>query len=743
MLHRLFIVFVLLSGSYFLIEPHTKKFDLINIEIPSQSDWVDYGPIFAAGDLGEWDYQLFGGFTASAIKKEGVFYLYYQGASGYRTSPDETVTWRAIGVATSPDGINFTKSNNNPVITWFPNENGEEGAVSAGTAIDSAGNIVIHYGANTELDESRINADVRAAVSPDGLNFTDMGAVLRHDNPSIWGSGDEIFPIMTIHDHDQWVVYYLPNGIIESGVLGVAWGDQYNNFTKSSRTRSGIFPVKGWGTGSHAEISPNKYALFVNNVRKGTITVYLMSLENPAKLSLPVETYRFDEVSQASIYLDKETQTWFMFYRGSDYYGVKIAPAGEKDQTPPTKPGEVRVTPISDDRVEITWIPALDPETGIAVYQIYRDGKIIDTVKGWSYHDEGLSELTEYSYQVRALNYHGVEGPLSKAIRVQTMADSSPPQITSVYGFNNQLTVTFNEPISRETALDLSNYQITGGVNILRALLEPNGKTLLLTTSDHKQNFSSTLKVKNLQDKAHTPNSTQGQQIEYTISPVSGLVGEWSFNEGSGKIAFDRSNFGNHGKLAYLDKPGPEWTDGILGSALRFNGRDDQVWVPLASPLLEAFQESYSIALWVKPAHRPVNNSPNNEYFSIFSLANTGLSFTSDQRFRAMVHLENSQRVTVISDIYNPNEWRHLVMVVDHSGKSLRLYVDGKEVNRSPESFRGGLTSPSVGPIYIGTSDPLEGRYENRLDGLVDQVKVFSKAISGDEVITIFQAEKP
>jgi len=99
--------------------------------VPAQSEWTDYGTIFESGNLGEWDYQLFGGFTTAAIKKAGIYHLYFQGASGYRIV-DDSVTWRSIGVAISPDGINFTKHSDNPVITWFPNGNGEEGAVSGG-----------------------------------------------------------------------------------------------------------------------------------------------------------------------------------------------------------------------------------------------------------------------------------------------------------------------------------------------------------------------------------------------------------------------------------------------------------------------------------------------------------------------------------------------------------------------------------------------------------------------------------
>jgi hypothetical protein len=306
--------------------------------IPEQTDWVDHGPIFEAGGEGEWDYLLYGGFTVSVLKKDGIFYLYYQGASGYRTSPDETVTGRAIGVATSQDGINFTKAENNPVLTWSPTGNGEEGAVSAGAALNSDGNVVIHYGANTAINASSVNADGRVAVSSDGINFSDLGIVLKHDDPAIWGSGDEIFPILSIHDNDQWFVYYLPNGILQSGRLGVAWGEDFDHLTQSSRARAGLKPVEGWGTGSAAEISPGEYVIFLNNIRKGTIQAYLMSPTDPAKLSLPVQTYRFDEVQQASIYLDKETRTWFMFYRSEGYYGVKIAPAKEIDEPTPTQP---------------------------------------------------------------------------------------------------------------------------------------------------------------------------------------------------------------------------------------------------------------------------------------------------------------------------------------------------------------------------------------------------------------------
>jgi hypothetical protein len=35
------------------------------LSIPDQSDWIDYGRIFENGAFGEWDYQLWGGFTGT------------------------------------------------------------------------------------------------------------------------------------------------------------------------------------------------------------------------------------------------------------------------------------------------------------------------------------------------------------------------------------------------------------------------------------------------------------------------------------------------------------------------------------------------------------------------------------------------------------------------------------------------------------------------------------------------------
>jgi hypothetical protein len=330
------LVFILLS-SCSRITPTTIPTTTLetNIRIPSQADWVDHGIILEAGGEGEWDYYLWGGFAFSVIKKEGTHYLYYQGASDYRTEYDETVLWRAIGVATSSDGIHFSKHEGNPILTWFPNQYGEEGAVSSGITLGESGETILYFGANTQESATTVNADVRVASSLDGLEFTDLGISLHHQDRSVWGSGDELFSVNAIYDQRQWIVYYIPNGTAESGYLGVAYGDQYRELQQSSQVMSNGKPISVWGTAGHVRLDEDIYAVILNNVREKRTEVRLMSSRSPNILSEQVVVYQFDDVQQATLLLDEESETWFMYYRTfENSYGVKLAPM-EKESTNP------------------------------------------------------------------------------------------------------------------------------------------------------------------------------------------------------------------------------------------------------------------------------------------------------------------------------------------------------------------------------------------------------------------------
>ena len=713
------------------------------LSIPDQSDWTDYGKILEAGALGEWDYQLWGAFTATATEKDGTYFLYYQGASGYRTTGDETVMWRAIGLATSPDGVNFTKYSNNPIVTWFPNDEGEEGAVSGGVTLDENEEIVLYYGANTARSASLVNADGRLATSTDGLSFTDQGVVLDHKDISVWGFGDELFPIIAFHDAGRWFVYYLPNGSPQGRKLGVAWGDSRANLSNSSAARSGLRTIPAWGTGGHARIAPNRYALFLNDVTQPKTEVREVSLNAPNKLSAPVETYRFDEVRQATVLLDEETNTWFMYYRNYDqsWYGLKLAPAGAPDTTPPTAPSQVAVTPVSDTQVDLSWSPATDSETGIVLYRVFRDGTPIATVRGWRFSDTGLVEQTEYNYEVSAINYHGVEGPRSAVVTAKTLLDVTPPGVVSVNasGAADQITVVFDEPVEQTSAERPSNYDINPGISVSAASLRPDLRSVILTTSEHSHGTTYTVRLHGVRDRAQTPNPiVSGTALSYTYSSVPGLVGAWTFDEAAGQMAFDTANYGNHGALIYTDKPGPAWTSGAVGHALRFDGVDDQVTVSGSGSLENVTDGSHTFLAWVNPDDVPPNTTVNNASYSALVRKYTGLYYDHNREFRGQIRLADWSEVGISSGAFDPGAWHHLAMVVDDNEKQLHLYVDGQEASNSPVSYDGSLADHETTPYYVGASEPLTERYEYRFKGRIDEAWIYDRALEASEVEALF-----
>ena len=171
-------------------------------------------------------------------------------------------------------------------MTYLPFNGEEEGANSAGIYLDSNKKFVMYYGA-AKGSGSVIRADGRVAVSDDGFNYLDEKKVLNHLNPFLYGFGDEIFPLATFQNNDNWYVYYVPNGVPATGTLGIAWGRQYNRLYRSMQVlgeRDGEKPFSIWG--NVVWLSSDVIALFVQRSRwpDAFIEVRLASPDTPHRL---------------------------------------------------------------------------------------------------------------------------------------------------------------------------------------------------------------------------------------------------------------------------------------------------------------------------------------------------------------------------------------------------------------------------------------------------------------------------
>ena len=320
----------------------------IGAEIPLASDWEDQGTVIAPGSSGSWDVRVGGSITpGTVIKKGGTYFLYYVGADGDR-STDGGPRHRALGVATSEDGIHFTKYSGNPIITYLPNNNEEEGVFSAAATLDDAGNVVLYYSAcnaGSQTSESVTCAGF-VATSANGLDFVEQGTVLSPGDSSVWGYGDELFPVGTFHTGSTWYLYYIAKGVAATWDLGLASGSSFDNLantqailTDGSYIVGGLDPVA---------LSPNQLAVFVVRDFASWITeVRTTTPSNPAALSAPVVTYDMDNVKHVTPFFDSSTDTWYMYYLNAAENAIGVMTTGSPpatsapDTTPPDIPGQL------------------------------------------------------------------------------------------------------------------------------------------------------------------------------------------------------------------------------------------------------------------------------------------------------------------------------------------------------------------------------------------------------------------
>ncbi len=194
-----------------------------------------------------------------------------------------------------------------------------------------------------------------------------------------------------------------------------------------------------------------------------------------------------------------------------------------------------------------------------------------------------------------------------------------------------------------------------------------------------------------------------------------GLVGYWSFNEGSGSIAHDFSGNGNTGTLVNS----PTWTTGKLGQALSFNGTSQYVNSGNAAGLQIA---NGTVVAWVKTTDTGVYKgiAVKQSAYGLFDNSGTfGIYDWGTAAFR-------NSGVNIADGAW------HFVAATFQSGvaNGTVLYVDG--VARATTQ----MTIISQGQsLYIGYGNAA-GQY---LNGTIDDVRIYNRALSAAEVQALYQ----
>src|SRR3989344_3684755 len=115
-----------------------------------------------------------------------------------------------------------------------------------------------------------------------------------------------------------------------------------------------------------------------------------------------------------------------------------ISDAPSEDTASPSIPADLQAIATSSNQVDLTWATSTDvssssePISGLAGYNIYRDGSKIATTSLALYSDAGLSASTTYAYEVSAYDTAGNESAPSDQATSTTFGEAVPASVSLV-----------------------------------------------------------------------------------------------------------------------------------------------------------------------------------------------------------------------------------------------------------------------------------------------------------------------
>lgn len=187
----------------------------------------------------------------------------------------------------------------------------------------------------------------------------------------------------------------------------------------------------------------------------------------------------------------------------------------------------------------------------------------------------------------------------------------------------------------------------------------------------------------------------------------------------------------------------PQYASGAQGQAVSLNGTGDYVNI---SPVVNiSALPSYTISTWVKNI-----DTGSNLRFSLTwstmsgSTARIVLGKNTNHRAYFSTTVGSGNYATInVGPLLNDNQW-HLLTAVKLASDQFYLYVDSVQVG---QSIVNPGTSETLTTMLIGARKYYKSgvgqTIENQWLGNIDEVMIYSRALSDSEIQNIYNAQKP
>jgi autotransporter-associated beta strand protein len=256
---------------------------------------------------------------------------------------------------------------------------------------------------------------------------------------------------------------------------------------------------------------------------------------------------------------------------------------------------------------------------------------------------------------------------------------------------------------------DASNASVTAGLDITVASAD-------LSADSDGDGFTNGLELALGTDA----NSSSSQPD----SSYSGLRAWWRLNEASGTIADDTTGQSQDGTVA----GGAAWVAGLIGNALSLDGVDDGAFVGNSAALTGT--TDFTLSAWVKmnPGSPAATIIQQREPGGLGYLGEYMLNVNAGGTVNFFVYNSGYQFNLNTTASVTDGQW-HLVSAT-RSGSAGTIYIDGVQA-----ASGSGTVQPLVS---LAVSIGYDYRDNNkRFSGLLDDVRIYSRALSATELNTI------
>ena len=254
------------------------------------------------------------------------------------------------------------------------------------------------------------------------------------------------------------------------------------------------------------------------------------------------------------------------------------------------------------------------------------------------------------------------------------------------------------------------------------------GSYAMTATLESQKYLSSTAS----QDNGYDPGRYEIGSDLSLIGRSEGLMGWWPLDGD----ASDRSGNGNNGTWSGSMTGGSYYTQGKINQAGNLNGTDDYVAGGGANIIFGT--SSFSGSAWVKSSD--VGGNQHRIIGKDFNVS-TGYSWLNFGNGNPYLEIKDSDNVhgDVVSGVsIADNQWHYITFVVNRTNNKDYIYIDGALKSSVTPSFTGIFGNSSATNNFCAGA-----QYGNLpLNGLIDDVRIYNRALSAAEIQAIYNAQK-